>query len=237
MKRLLLAAGLAVAALSLPATAALADGYVQRPVAKPKPKAKPAPKHHAKAKVKHHAPKQAYAAANVSAYSMEKYERTETTYYQGSGHHSAGYGHSYQHGPVTTYYSSTVAPHMGCYPERPCQTGWSSGGHHPTVGVSPAFHHGGHPGGVGFGVDGGPVYSGPSVVFVPRAGVPAHQGFGAAHGYYGGQSYGHGSASAHSSASAYSHGSAYGRGGGYGHGAGHGSGYSGYGFPGHAGRR
>ncbi len=38
MKRLFVAAGLAVAALSLPATAALADGYERRQHVKPKPK-------------------------------------------------------------------------------------------------------------------------------------------------------------------------------------------------------
>ena len=54
MKRFLVAAGLAVAALSLPATAALADGYEHRRVVKAKPKPKP------KAKKKHHAKKHHY---------------------------------------------------------------------------------------------------------------------------------------------------------------------------------
>ena len=62
MKRLLLAAGLSVAALTVPATAALADGYVTRPHAKPKPKAhaKPSKQVHRQHARAPHAPYQGH---------------------------------------------------------------------------------------------------------------------------------------------------------------------------------
>jgi len=198
MKRLLLAAGLSVAALTVPATAALADGYVTRPHAKPKPKAhakaKPSKQVHRQHARAPHAPYQGhvrdygalYGARSYASVSLEQYERTETSTYEERD------GRSY--GPVVTYSEQTIAPHRGCYPQAPCGYAWSNA--HPGAGypqpqahVGSEFHHGALAGGVGYGVDGGPIWSGPSVVFVPRVGVPPAYGYGQAQGYYGGYSH------------------------------------------------
>ena len=247
MKHLLLAAGASALALSLPATAALADGYNARPAymqAKPKPKpraqAKPAAKPHKQArhKPRAHQPKaHGYAAAHVQ---YEEFESVETSVTQEVN--------GYVSGPYTSYSERSVAPHRGCYAQAPC--GYSTGtpythgaaygygaqhgsaygssyGHGGTM-IQPGFHHGALTGGVGYGVDGGPVFSGGNVFIVPGSRFSP-----------GGRvtSFGGSSASAYSSAQSQSsasygygvHGGTYGQGFGhaptYGHG---GSGYLGF---------
>ena len=169
MKRLLMAGGLAVAALSLPVTAALADGYERPRHAKPKPKAEAKPhakaKAHQKAKVRHaraHAPyhgyvrdlSAVYGGRSYASVSLQQYEHVETTYHEQS---SAG------------------------------GSAWSSGyaGGHGGGYVSHGFTGDALAGGVGYGVDGGPVWSGPAVVVVPGVRA-APYGYGRMHGYYGG---------------------------------------------------
>jgi hypothetical protein len=192
MKRLFVAAGLAMAALSLPATAALADGYVRTaPKPKPKPKPRAALKHHAKKAYRRHEPVRDYAAVyccqrSHASYSFEQMEKVESSYYEESSRH--------RYGPVVSYSESYVNPSRGCYPNAPC--GYSTGPHVPAH-----FYYGGHPGGVGYGVDGGPVYSGQAMFIVPGGGYWSHHAhgaagaaasaYGSAHGYYGGQGYGH----------------------------------------------
>jgi hypothetical protein len=162
MKRLFVAASLAVAAVSLPATAALADGYAPRHAAKPKPQLKrkaPLKKpHHARKHHRHYEGVRDFGALykqrSYASYSLEQYESVETSYYEESAHHRVG--------PVVHYRETYINPARGCYPEAPC--GYETG-------VPMAFHYGGHPGGVGYGVDGG--------------------AYGQAYGYYGGYGYGH----------------------------------------------
>ena len=156
MKRILVAAGLAVAALSLPATAAMADGYEKRHVAKPKPKAKAKAKHHKK----HHAePKHRYRetvvdhartyGAGHKVVHISKHEEYSKSYYEERDGH------------VVAHYGSYVNPAQGCYPGAPCT--WGYGPRQP-VAVSSGWGWWGHPGGVGYGVSGGyhgPVYAYP----------------------------------------------------------------------------
>ena len=172
MKRLIVAAGLALAAVSLPATAALADGYAHRHVAKPKPKPHlkrkaPLKKQHHSAQHRHHEGGRDFAKVyghqrSHASYSLEQYESVETSYYEESSRH--------RYGPVTYYRERYVNPARGCYPQAPC--GYSTG-------VPIEFHQGGHAGGVGYGVDGGMIYYGQ-----PYSG---YQGGG----YYSGQGYGY----------------------------------------------
>ena len=176
MKRLIVAAGLALAAVSLPATAALADGYAHKHVAKPKPKPqvkrKPttrakAAKHH----YKHHEGVRDFAAVygqarSHASYSLEQFESVETSYYEESSHHRVG--------PVVHYRETNINPARGCLQHAPC--GYSTG-------VPMEFHYGAHPGGVGYGVDGGAVYYGQPGGFVMQHGHGAQS-------YYGGQGYG-----------------------------------------------
>ncbi|MBW3559293.1 MAG: hypothetical protein KY449_05900 [Proteobacteria bacterium] len=237
MKHLLLAAGAAALALALPATAALADGYNARPAymqAKPKPKAKPRaqakpaakPVKQARHKPRVHRPKtHGYAAAHVQ---YEELETVETSFTQEVN--------GYVSGPYTSYSERYIAPHHGCHPQAPC--GYSRGtpyvdgaaygygaqhgsaygygyGHGGTTMIQPGFHHGALTGGVGYGVDGGPVFSGGNVFIVPGGRFSP----GARVTRFGGSS-----ASAHSSAQAYGSASyGYGvHGGTYGHGFGYG---------------
>jgi hypothetical protein len=290
MKHLLLAAGAAALAFSLPATAALADGYNARPAyMQPKPKPKPKPRAHAKPvhkpvqqarhKPRVHAPAKSYAAAHVQYEELETYERSVTHEVNGV-----------RSGPYVSYSERYVAPHKGCLPQAPCgySTGHAGhasaygagavhgssygasssyghtgsghghdqhhagayshgheahhggyghdhGAHHGGYGhdhevhhgsahgygghgayasapVQSDFHHGPLTGGVGYGVDGGPVYGGGSFVVVQPGG-------------YGGGFATRGSRYSSSSGSAYSSSSAYGSSS-YGHsGYGHGSGY------------
>jgi hypothetical protein len=244
MKRTLLAAGAAALAMGLPATAALADGYNARPAymqAKPRPKpapraqARPAPKPQKQAR---HAPRlqktykaHAHAAAVVQYEEFESVETSVTREVNGR-----------VEGPYTSYSERYVAPHRGCHPQAPCgySTGvqgyahgrhegghhgahvggrhgaafGGSGGHDVTI-IRPGFEHGAMSGGVGYGVDGGPVYGASTVII--RPGGYGH-GFGA-RSSSSASSYAHSSAQAHGSSS-YSYG-------GSGHG-GHGSGF-GYG--------
>ena len=192
MKRLIVAAGLAVAALSLPATAALADGYVRTaPKPKPKPKAKAKPKPHAKKHYKHRETVRDYGAVyccqrSHASYSFEQRETVESSYYEERN--------GVRYGPVVSYRESYVNPSQGCYAHAPCGHGYG-----PQIPAQ--FHHGGHPGGVGYGVDGGPVYSGQAMFVVPGGGYWSHHAQGAAgasasahgmaHSYYGGAGYGH----------------------------------------------
>ena len=218
MKRSLLAAGAAALALSLPA-AALADGVNRRPaVQQPKPKpaakpvrhrAKPAPQRQAR-----HAPARRNAAAHSYAAVTVDYEELETletrVYEERNG---------YSHGPVVGYSERYIAPARGCYPQAPC--GYSTGVHagygmahgaaygaghmggsNVTV-IRPGFGHGPLTGGVGYGVDGGPVFG--STVVVPGGGFVGGSRFSS------GRSFSSGYAS--SSASAYS--SSQAQGGGY----------------------
>ena len=157
MKRILVAAGLAVAALSLPATAALADGYEKRHVAKPKPKAKAKKKHHAKPKREivreiavDHA--KAYGAGHKVVH-LSKHEEYSRSYYEERDGH------------VVADYGMRVNAREGCYPTAPCT--WGYGPRNP-VAVGPGWGWWGHPGGVGYGVGGG--YHGGTVVYVN----PAH---------------------------------------------------------------
>jgi hypothetical protein len=192
MKRLFVAAGLAVAALSLPATAALADGYERRVHAKPKPKPqlkRRAPRAHAPQPHPHaqyHETVRDFGAVyccqrSHASYSFEQLEKSETSYYEERN------GQSF--GPVVSYSERYVNPQRGCYPQAPC--GYSTGQQAPAH-----FYYGGHPGGVGYGVDGGPVYGGSTVFIVPGGGFRSHHAHGAAsaaahaygssHSYYGG---------------------------------------------------
>ncbi|HEX8570530.1 MAG TPA: hypothetical protein VF699_11500 [Caulobacteraceae bacterium] len=144
MKRFLVAAGLAVAALSLPATAAMADGYERKHVAKPKPKAKAHKKHHAKPKQHHYEEKVVDHAKHYGAghkvVHISKHEEYSRTYYEERDGH------------VVAHYGTKVNAREGCYPNAPCT--WGFGARHP-VAVSPGWGSWGHPGGVGYGVDGG----------------------------------------------------------------------------------
>ena len=149
MKRFLVAAGLAMAALSLPATAALADGYEKRHVAKPKPKAKakakPNKKHHAQPK--HHYQEKVvdyakvYGAHGHKVVHVSKHEESSRSYYEERDGH------------VVAHHGSYVNPAQGCYPTAPCTWGYGAGMRAPVV--SPGWGWWGHPGGVGYGVDGG----------------------------------------------------------------------------------
>jgi hypothetical protein len=211
MKRSLLAAGAAALALSLPA-AAVADGVNRRPaVQQPRPKpaakpvrhrAKPAPQRQVRhAPARHNAARHSHAAVTVD---WEKLETHETRVYEERN--------GYSYGPVVGYSERYIAPSRGCYPQAPC--GYSTGTHagygmaHGAYGmghgmqggsnvtvIRPGFGHGPLTGGVGYGVDGGPVYG--ATVVVP--------------GGFSGRSFSSGYAS--SSASAYS--SARAHGGGY----------------------
>jgi len=207
-RKLLAVAGAAALAFSLPATAALADGYARRaPVAKPKPKAKPvvrhAPRPQAKrhAPPKHHPPKQHYAA---TVDYMER-ETLHTSYYEERN------GQVF--GPVVHYSERTIAPSQGCYPQAPC--GYSTGAPHG-VGLQHGFGHGPLTGGVGFGVDGGPIYSGrlfhhgPDYSGYSRSGSSyrSHSSTSSyGHGAYG---YGHPNFSHPGAAPAYGYGHSYG---------------------------
>ena len=182
MKRLIVAAGLAFAALSLPATAALADGYkVQRKAPAPKPKPKPK----AKAKKHHQAHVRYCCERSHASVSFEKLERVESSYYEES---SRG-----RFGPVVSYRETYVNPAQGCQPSAPCTRSWGSP-------IPAEFYWGGHPGGVGYGVEGAPIYSGQSMYIVPGGGYWSHHAHGAAgaaassygmaHSYYGGHGYG-----------------------------------------------
>jgi hypothetical protein len=206
MKRLFVAAGLAVAALSLPATAALADGYEPRHHAKPKPKTQLKRQAAPKAQARKHHPHAQYRQTvrdfgavyccqrSQASYSFEQFEKTETSYYEERN------GHAY--GPVVSYSERYVNPQRGCHPHAPC--GYSTGQQAPAH-----FYYGGHPGGVGFGVDGGPVYGGSTVFIVPGGGFRSHH----AHGAAGAAAHAYGSS--HSYYSGGMHHGAYG--GGYGH--------------------
>ena len=208
MKRLFVAAGLAVAAMSLPATAALADGYEHRQTAKPKPKPQQlrrkaprrahAPAHHRQERVRDFGAVYCCERSHAS-YSLEQFESVETSYFEESSRGRIG--------PVVSYRESYINPARGCLPHAPCgyATGpqvvyggghgasFSGGGAH----LGQGFHHGGHPGGVGYGVDGG--YAG-TVFVVPGGGFRSHHAhgamsrsattFGGSHGYYGGQGFG-----------------------------------------------
>lgn len=169
MKRLIVAASLAVAAVSLPATAALADGYAHRPAAKPKPK--PAVKRKAPVKQKHHSHYKHHEGVrdfakvyghqrSHASYSLEQYESVETSYYEESSRH--------RYGPVTYYRESYINPARGCYAHAPC--GYSTG-------VPVEFHAYGHPGGVGYGVDGSSFYYG------TQSFAGQHGGYYSGHGY------------------------------------------------------
>ena len=143
MKRILVAAGLAVAALSLPATAAMADGYERKHVAKPKPKAKAHKKHHAKPK--HHYQEKMVDHAKVygtghKVVHVSKHEEYSRSYYEERDGH------------VVANYGMKVNAREGCYPNAPCT--WGFGPRHPTS-VGPGWGSWGHAGGVGYGVDGG----------------------------------------------------------------------------------
>jgi hypothetical protein len=154
MKRMMLAAGAATLALTLPATAALADGYNARPAymqPKPKPKAKPAPRAHAKPvaaphkqarhKPRVHQPRpHGYAAAHVQ---YEELETVETSFTQEVNGRVSG--------PYTSYSERYVAPHRGCHPQAPC--GYSTGtpyargvvyGHSAYAGGAHGGHHDAH---------------------------------------------------------------------------------------------
>ena len=145
MKRILVAAGVAVAALSLPATAAFADGYERKQVAKPKPKpkAKAHKKHHAKPvhryeeKVVDHA--RHYGAGHRVVH-VKKHEEYARTYYEERDGH------------VVAHYGVKVNAREGCHPSAPCT--WGFGPQQP-VAVGHGWGSWGHAGGVGYGVDGG----------------------------------------------------------------------------------
>ena len=175
MKRIMVAAGLAVAALSLPATAALADGYERKHVAKPKPKAK------AHAKAKHH--KKHHAAPKKHHRYQEHVVDYAKMY---GGHHQVVHvskhveeSRSYyeeRDGHVVAHHGSYVNPAQGCQPSRPCT--WGYGASRPPV-VSPGWGWWGHPGGVGYGVDGG--YHGQSMYIVPGGGWSTQGAYSAGH--------------------------------------------------------
>ena len=141
MKRFLVAAGLAVAALSLPATSAFADGYERKQVSKPKPKPKAKKKHvrkhHHQEKVVDHA--KHYGATHKVVH-VKKHEEYSRSYYEERDGH------------VVAHYGSYVNARQGCHPSAPCT--WGYGPRH-AVAVSPGWGSWGHAGGVGYGVDGG----------------------------------------------------------------------------------
>lgn len=112
-------------------------------------------------------------------------------YSTGGGHHGVSHGHGVHHGSAHGQHHGSMlgyGGYSGAY-------GASVHGHGART-IQPGFHYGPLTGGVGYGVDGGPVYGATTVIIRPS-------GYG----------YGYGRSSSSSSASAYSSSQAYGSGG------------------------